>query len=154
TTYGISLDEPVAALIARLESEGKTAVVVQRGDHLLGALAIADQPRENARDTVQKLRDLGLHDLIMLTGDQPRVAGAIARSVGLEEVRAGLKPEGKLAAVREIMRRSGPTAMLGDGVNDAPALATATVGIAMGALGSDVALETADVALMADDLAM
>jgi Cd2+/Zn2+-exporting ATPase len=135
-----------------LEAAGRTTVVVGRDDRALGVIAGIDPARPGARDAVRALRDLGLAAVAMLSGDQPRVAAAIAPAVGIEDVRAGLLPEDKLAAVRDLMQRHGATAMVGDGVNDAPALATATVGIAMGAAGSDVALETADVALMSDDL--
>jgi Cd2+/Zn2+-exporting ATPase len=127
-------------------------MLVQRGEQLLGALALADLPRENAAATIRRLASLGVEKVVMLTGDNEKVARAIAEQVGITEVRAGLLPEDKLAAIREIMRGSGNTAMIGDGVNDAPALASATVGIAMGAAGTDVALETSDIALMADDL--
>lgn len=135
----------------RLETQGKTVMFVQRGDRLLGLVAVADRPRDNARATMDSLRSLGVRELVMLTGDNPRVAGAIAAEVGIDDFRAGLLPRDKLAAIEEIGERVGNVGMLGDGVNDAPALARASVGIAMGAAGTDVALETADVALMADD---
>ncbi len=138
----------------RLEADGNTVVLVQRSNQLLGTIAVADRPRENARDTLERLRALGIAELVMLTGDNPRVAQAIATEVGLDEFRAGLLPEDKLKAIEEISERIGAVGMLGDGVNDAPALARASVGIAMGAAGTDVALETADVALMADDLSV
>lgn len=138
----------------RLESEGKTVVFVRRGEQLLGSIAVADRPRDNARQTLDDLRALGVTELVMLTGDNPRVARAIAGEVGLERYRAGLLPEDKLTEVDELSGRLGDVGMLGDGVNDAPALARASVGIAMGAAGTDVALETADVALMADDLSV
>ncbi|MDG2308633.1 MAG: cation-translocating P-type ATPase [Candidatus Binatia bacterium] len=137
-----------------LEAEGKTVILVGRGAELLGTIAVADRPRSNARETLDRLRGLGVSELVMLTGDNPRVAGAIAAEVGLEDYRAGLLPEDKLAAIEELTARVGDVGMLGDGVNDAPALARASVGIAMGAAGTDVALETADVALMADDLSV
>ena len=129
-------------------------ILVGRGAELLGTIAVADRPRSNARETLDRLRGLGVSELVMLTGDNPRVAGAIAAEVGLEDYRAGLLPEDKLAAIEELTARVGDVGMLGDGVNDAPALARASVGIAMGAAGTDVALETADVALMADDLSV
>lgn len=137
-----------------LEADGNTVILVQRDGALLGTIAVADRPRDNARESLQRLRDLGVTELVMLTGDNPRVAKAIATEVGLNDFRAGLLPADKLTAIEEISDRSGDVGMLGDGVNDAPALARASVGIAMGAAGTDVALETADVALMADDLSV
>ena len=138
----------------RLESEGNTVILVQRDGDLLGAIAVADRPRDNARESLERIRELGVAELVMLTGDNPRVARAIAAEVGVDDFRAGLLPEDKLSAIEELSQRSGDVGMLGDGVNDAPALARASVGIAMGAAGTDVALETADVALMADDLSV
>jgi Zn2+/Cd2+-exporting ATPase len=138
--------------VAALEAEGKTTVVIGQAGRLIGVIAVADRPRAEARATLARLRGLGVSRLVMLTGDNERVAGAVARAVGLTDVRADLLPADKLQAIRGLAGQHGRVAMVGDGVNDAPALATATVGIAMGAGGSDAALETADVALMADDL--
>jgi len=121
-------------------------------DRFLGILGLADEPRGTARATLEQLRSLGIKALIMLTGDNERVATSISEQVGLTQYRANLLPEEKVAAIKVLLDRYGRVAMVGDGVNDAPALATSTVGIAMGASGTDVALETADVALMADDL--
>ncbi len=115
-------------------------------------IAVRDTIRANARTAVAALHDVGVRKVVMLTGDNARTAGVIAREVGIDEVHADLKPEDKAAKVRELTARYGHVAMVGDGVNDAPALAEASVGVAMGAAGTDVALETADVALMADDL--
>ena len=115
-------------------------------------LAIRDNIRPNAARAIAALHAAGIQQVVMLTGDNERTAQAIAREVGIDEVYADLKPEDKAAQVRELAERYGHVAMVGDGVNDAPALAEATVGVAMGAAGTDVALETADVALMADDL--
>ena len=142
---------PVDETIARLEREGKTVVLVGTGERLLGAIAIADEPRREAAWAVSTLREAGVR-VVMLTGDNEGTARAVAGAVGIEEYRAGLLPEEKLAEIRRLEAESGHVAMVGDGVNDAPALATATVGIAMGAAGTDTALETADVALMGDDL--
>lgn len=138
--------------IRRLEAEGNTVVLVGGTAHVWGLMAIRDNVRPNARQAMLALREVGVEKIVMLTGDNERTAHAIAREAGIEEVHAELKPEDKVAKVRELTRRYGHVAMVGDGVNDAPALAEATVGIAMGAAGTDVALETADVALMADDL--
>jgi Zn2+/Cd2+-exporting ATPase len=139
--------------IDALEADGKTAVVVADADQrALGLIAVADELRPEAAAVVSSLRELGIERVLMLTGDNERVAAAIARRVGIDNWRAGLLPEDKTAAIESLRREHGAIAMLGDGVNDAPALAVAEIGIAMGAAGSEVALETADVALMADDL--
>ena len=142
----------LAETVAALEAEGKTTMAVRAGDRFLGVLALADAPRPGVRATLQALLELGIRKLVMLTGDNPAVARRIAAEVGVTDVRAGLLPDQKLEAIRELQAEHGAVAMIGDGVNDAPALATATVGIAMGGAGTAVALETADVALMADDL--
>ncbi len=142
----------VTAAVARLEGEGKTTMTVSQGGVFLGVLALADQPRPAVQETLQQLLDLGIRKLVMLTGDNAQVAERIAAEIGVTDVRAGLLPEHKLEAIQALEREHGAIAMTGDGVNDAPALATATVGIAMGGAGTAVALETADVALMADDL--
>jgi len=150
---GPPVPDEIVRRVEALEEKGQTTMIVQDGDRFLGIIGLADQPRESARPTLERLRSLGIRSLIMLTGDNERVAEAVAHMVGLEEYRANLLPDEKVAAVQELLERYGRVAMVGDGVNDAPALATSTVGIAMGAGGSDVALETADVALMADNLA-
>jgi Cd2+/Zn2+-exporting ATPase len=115
-------------------------------------LALADTLRPGVTETLAELRRLGMTETVMLTGDNARVASRIAQEAGIAVYRADLLPEDKLEAIRELVEEHGQVAMVGDGVNDAPALANATVGIAMGGAGTDVALETADVALMADDL--
>ncbi len=137
--------------IQRLQDEGKTVVLIGNDQAVHGLIAIRDSIRPNAARAVAALHAAGIEKVVMLTGDNERTARGIARELGIDEVYAGLKPEEKLAKVRELAAH-GHVAMVGDGVNDAPALAEATVGVAMGAAGSDVALETADVALMADDL--
>lgn len=138
--------------LSRLQGEGKTVVVVGDEQAPWGLLAIRDTIRPNARVAISALHAAGVEKVVMLTGDNARTAQAIAREVGIDEVYADLTPEGKVTKVRELAQRHGHVAMVGDGVNDAPALAEATVGVAMGVAGTDVALETADVALMADDL--
>jgi Cd2+/Zn2+-exporting ATPase len=135
------------------EGSGRTVVGLSVGGEVRGWIALADRPRESAVRALAELRALGVERLVMLTGDHPDVGEAVGRALGVDEVRAGLLPEQKVQAVRELEARYGAVAMVGDGVNDAPALAAARVGIAMGAAGSDTALETADVALMGDDLA-
>jgi Cd2+/Zn2+-exporting ATPase len=145
------LGAAAAAAIARLRSEGRTTMAVRHGDADLGVIGLMDTPRAAARDALARLRQLGITRMIMISGDNQKVADAIARDVGLTEAWGDLMPEDKVEAIRKL-RAQQKVAMVGDGVNDAPAMANATVGIAMGAAGSDVALETADVALMADDL--
>ncbi len=138
--------------INHLQSEGKTVVVVGNEQAPWGVIAIRDNIRPNARQAIEALHAAGVEKVVMLTGDNERTAQAIAGELGIDEVYANLKPEDKVTQVRQLAQRYGHVAMVGDGVNDAPALAEATVGVAMGAAGTDVALETADVALMADDL--
>jgi Cd2+/Zn2+-exporting ATPase len=135
-----------------LQAEGKTVVLVGTDDELEGIIALGDTVRPEAARAVERLAELGVDHTVMLTGDNERTARAIAREVGVDDYRAELLPEEKVEAVEELREEYGSVAMVGDGVNDAPALATATVGIAMGAAGSDTALETADVALLSDDL--
>ncbi|WP_435144862.1 heavy metal translocating P-type ATPase [Halobaculum sp. P14] len=137
--------------VPKLQSEGKTVVLVGTEDRLEGLVAVADTVRPEATRTVAALRENGLHT-VMLTGDNDRTARAVGDEVGVDEVRAELLPEDKVAAVEDLLDEHGDVAMVGDGINDAPALATASVGVAMGAAGTDTALETADVALLADDL--
>ncbi|MGW8307417.1 MAG: heavy metal translocating P-type ATPase [Achromobacter pulmonis] len=135
-----------------LEELGKTTMLVRREGVFVGVLALADTTRAGIREVFTKLASLGIRETFMLTGDNEPVAKAVAASVGITNVRAGLLPEDKLKVIDELMHDHPQVAMVGDGVNDAPAMARATVGIAMGGAGTDVALETADVALMGDDL--
>ncbi len=148
---GPGIPVSLASRIEALENDGRTVFALRHGDRYLGAIGLMDTPREAARATIERLRALGMTSMVMLSGDNPRVADSIAASVGLERAVGDLMPEDKVAEIRKL-RAVGEVAMVGDGVNDAPALAAASVGIAMGAAGSDVALETADVALMADRL--
>lgn len=147
----ISLDR-VRDEISRLQHEGKTVVLLGDDQRVWGMLALRDNVRPNARKAIEALHTVGVRNVVMLTGDNLRTAQTIARELGIDQVYADLKPEDKVVKVRELAQKYGHVAMVGDGVNDAPALAEATVGIAMGTAGTDVALETADVALMADDL--
>ncbi len=150
TEEGIDLSEGARASLALLRREGKTPILV--ADHrLIGTLAVADTLRPKAAATVRALRAMDVPRLVLLTGDHSEVAAAVAAQLGVDEVQAELLPEEK-ARVVEAYAAAGVTAMVGDGVNDAPALATATVGIAMGSAGTDAAMETADVLLMGDDL--
>ena len=139
--------------VADFTRRGYTAVLVAAGGLPVGAIAVVDEPREAARESLELLRAHGIRRIAMLTGDHAAAAEALAESLGIDEVRADLLPGEKAEAIAALRRQYGTLAMVGDGVNDAPALATADVGIAMGAAGSAAALETADVALMADELA-
>jgi Cd2+/Zn2+-exporting ATPase len=138
--------------LEQLAAEGNTPVCVGTESAVLGLVAVADSERDEAQRVVEELRALGIERIVMLTGDHDSTARTVAERLGVDEYYAGLLPEEKAQKVREMEAKLGAVAMIGDGVNDAPALASATVGIAMGAVASDVALETADVALMADDL--
>lgn len=141
-----------SAQVEALQKQGKTVVLVGTDADVLGAIAVADTVREDAREAVAALHAQGIRHVVMLTGDNEATAAAIAEKLGVDEYRAELLPEQKVEAIRELEARFGGVAMVGDGVNDAPALAASKVGIAMGAAGTDTALETADAALMADDL--
>ena len=141
---------PLAGDVTRMQQAGATAVLVEDDGQVIGAIAVRDELRPEAAEVVAQLRRDGYH-VAMLTGDNEATATALARDVGIEDVHAELRPEDK-ARLIEQLRAQRPTAMVGDGVNDAPALATADIGIAMGAMGTDVAIETADVALMGEDL--
>ena len=147
-----TLPHTASEIADRLHAEGKTAILVGNADGVIGVLGVADAVRPAAAAMIAALKRLGVKRTVMVTGDNERVAKAIAAEVGIDEVYADLLPEQKLTVVRDLLQR-GSVAMIGDGVNDAPALATATIGVAMGGAGTDVALETADVVLMADDLA-
>ncbi|MDQ3225027.1 MAG: heavy metal translocating P-type ATPase [Chloroflexota bacterium] len=144
--------EKTKAVFARFEREAKTAMVVVRGAKPLGYIAIADKVRPHAREAVASLRASGISRVIMLTGDNEGTARAAAAELGITEFHAGLLPSDKIGIVNELENGGHRTAFVGDGVNDAPALAASTLGIAMGAAGTDVAIETADIALMSDDL--
>ncbi len=149
---GLSPNDVLRRQVDELEKTGRSTMVVSKGNQFLGILGLADTARPNVPQVMKSLRALGIEHLVMLTGDNDDVARNIASEVGLTEVQAELMPEDKLRIVKELEVKYNAIAMIGDGVNDAPALATATVGIAMGGAGTAVALETADVALMGDDL--
>ncbi|XHR27758.1 MAG: heavy metal translocating P-type ATPase [Chthoniobacteraceae bacterium] len=160
-SLGAAPDPETARGVEALQAEGKTCVLVgelglenerpARVLRVLGVLAIADVLREEAREVVERLRELGVKKIVMLTGDNARVAAAIGAQAGVDEVHAELLPEGKVRVLKGL-KEIGPVAMVGDGINDAPALALADVGVAMGAAGTDVAMETADLVLMSDNL--
>lgn len=147
-----AVPDAVREQVARLESLGKTTMVVQSGETFLGVLGLADTVRPGMGDVLARLARQGVEKIVMLTGDNEPVARAVAASVGIVDVRASLLPEDKLKIIDAFMLGRGMVAMVGDGVNDAPAMARASIGIAMGGAGTDVALEIADVALMGDDL--
>ncbi len=148
---GVALSESVSQQLERLETDGKTTMIIALNNAVAGVIALADTPRADAKATLQRLKQLGIRQTLLLTGDNRRVGEKMTSLLGLDAVRAELMPEDKVTAIRELA--AGETvAMVGDGVNDAPALAAASVGIAMGGAGTDVALETADVALMGDEL--
>jgi Cd2+/Zn2+-exporting ATPase len=148
----IAVDPAVREELNRLSTEGKTAMLVALDGAVLGVLAMADVLREGMPEMLARLRQHGVERIVMLTGDDRRTAEAIARAAGISEVAAEQLPDDKLAAIRRLQGEGHVVAMVGDGVNDAPALAAADIGIAMGAAGTDVAIETADIALMTDDL--
>jgi Cd2+/Zn2+-exporting ATPase len=148
---GMCSDEMHAGLDAQ-PADGRTTVLVAESNQPLGIIGVADELRESAAEAVDLLHRQGVEHVALLTGDHQSAAHRLAQTVGIDEVRAGLLPQDKVAVVQDLRQRFGRLAMVGDGINDAPALAAADVGVAMGAAGSDAALETADVALMADEL--
>ena len=148
---GTPVPDAVRQAVESLQRDGRTTMIVRHGDRYLGVIGLMDKPREASKRTLIGLRELGIKRMIMISGDNQRVADAVAKQVGIDEALGDLMPEDKVAEIKRLQSEGG-VAMVGDGVNDAPAMASASVGIAMGAAGSDVALETADVALMADNL--
>ncbi|MHC1758046.1 MAG: heavy metal translocating P-type ATPase [Negativicutes bacterium] len=144
--------ETIAVQVDRLQDEGKTVMLVGTGEKFFGMIAVADEVRADSAKTIADLKQAGIRHVIMLTGDNAATAKAIAAKVGSDEFRAELLPRDKVTAIEELLKNHGKVAMVGDGINDAPAMARATVGIAMGGAGTDTALETADIVLMADDL--
>lgn len=149
---GIDVYESVFDKQTLLKTEGKTTILVSYKNAIVGIIAVADKPRENAIEALQNIRKIGVKRIVMLTGDDQITANAISSKVGISDVHSQLMPEQKLEIVRNFQHEGHVVAMVGDGINDAPALATADLGIAMGVSGTDVAIETADVALMSDDL--
>ncbi len=138
--------------IKQLQQEGKTVMILGTEDKIIGLIAVADKVRDLSKDAIIRLKEAGIERTIMLTGDNHATAQAIAQEIGVDEFHAELLPEDKVKAVKALQKKYGKIAMVGDGINDAPALATSNLGIAMGVAGTDAALETADIALMADDL--
>ncbi|CAA0188882.1 heavy metal translocating P-type ATPase [Tenacibaculum maritimum] len=151
-TKAISISEEVREMMKGFLEGGNTTMLVAYNKKLIGVLTVMDTPRKFAKETLQSLKKLGIKKMVMLTGDHQNVGEAIANEIGLSEVRGGLLPEEKVSAIQQLQKKNTKIAMVGDGVNDAPAMASSSVGIAMGAAGSDVALETADIALMSDKI--
>ncbi|MBO9730223.1 MAG: heavy metal translocating P-type ATPase [Chitinophaga sp.] len=149
---GQPMPAEVAAKVDQLEQEGNTTMVIQLNGAVIGLIALMDVPRKEATSALSLLKEIGIKKMVMLTGDNQRVATAVANKIGITDAWGSLLPEQKVAAIEKLSQEEGQVAMIGDGVNDAPAMAKSTVGIAMGAAGSAVALETADIALMADNL--
>src|SRR5690625_1366779 len=149
---GSGFNKKIDENVTELQNQGKTVMVVGTENELLAVIAVADEVRESSKEVIQKLHQLGIENTIMLTGDNKATANAIGGHVGVSDFQAELMPQDKLDYIKQLRSKYGNVAMVGDGVNDAPALAASTVGIAMGGAGTDTALETADVALMGDDL--
>ena len=150
----MTLTSEIRSKMESLLQEGHTAMLVGYDNSIVGLVSVMDVPRKTAVDTLKRLKAIGIKRMVMLTGDHQNVGEAIAKQIGLTEAKGNLLPEDKVEAIKALMQRDGKIAMVGDGVNDAPAMAYSTVSVAMGAAGSDVALETADVALMSDKIEM
>lgn len=149
---GTNIPENISKQMENLENGGHTAMIVYSDKQYLGILSVMDVARKEAKAALAALKKIGIRRMIMLTGDNQKVANAVAKTIGITDPMGSLLPEDKVTAIEQLREKEGKVAMVGDGVNDAPAMAKSTVGIAMGAAGSDVALETADIALMADKL--
>ncbi|MDF2855343.1 MAG: cadA [Neobacillus sp.] len=147
-----SIPHDIMKQITTLQNQGKTVMIIGKEQVIIGLIAVADEVRESSRKVIERLHHLGIKQTVMLTGDNQATARAISRQTGVKSYEAELLPENKLVKIKNLKDEYGRVAMVGDGVNDAPALASATVGIAMGGAGTDTALETADIALMNDDL--
>lgn len=147
-----SMPRDILKIIRQFEDDGKTSMLISKSGTIIGIIAIMDVPRVESKGIVRLLKKMGIDRVVMLTGDNPKVASSISKKVGISEVEAGLMPGDKVSAIHRILHQNIKVAMVGDGVNDAPALAASTVGISMGAAGSDVAMESADVVLMSDRL--
>ncbi|CAM4369407.1 heavy metal translocating P-type ATPase [Paenibacillus typhae] len=152
TELSIPLPDDLVNSLSNLEQSGNTAMIIRKGNDFLGLIGLMDTPKNEAAEVISRLKEIGMKQIIMITGDNQQVADAVGRTIGLTDAWGGLLPEDKVAAIQKLEQKERKVAMVGDGVNDAPAMAKSTVGIAMGAAGSDVALETADIALMSDQL--
>lgn len=152
TENGVIITDEEEIYVKSEEEQGQTVIFVSNLQNMLGAISIADTVREDAERLIKNLKSLGIEKVVMLTGDNKRAAAAISKKLGIDEYYAELLPEEKVEKLEELQKQFGPTAMVGDGVNDAPALASADLGIAIGGAGTDVAMETADVVLMSDEV--
>jgi len=150
--HHVIVSDEIKTQMNELLADGHTAMLVAYKNQLAGLISVMDVPRESAKNTLNSLKAIGIKKMIMLTGDHQNVGDSIARQIGLTEAKGNLLPEDKVTAIQELKQQHTKVAMVGDGVNDAPAMTSSTVGIAMGAMGSDLALETADVALMSDKI--
>ncbi len=150
--FPISIESSIFKQITNLQSEGKTVMILGTANEILCLIAVADRLRKSSREVIRKLHQLGIEKTVILTGDNKRTAEAIGKGIGVSEIHSELLPEDKLNSIKSLRKMYKNVAMVGDGVNDAPALAASTVGVAMGGAGTDTALETADIALMSDDL--
>ncbi|MET1030913.1 heavy metal translocating P-type ATPase [Domibacillus tundrae] len=148
----LAIPEHVQQSVSQLQAQGKTVMLIGTGEEIKGYTAVADQVRDSSLSIIQKLKKIGIEKTVMLTGDNKAAGASIGKQLGLTDVQAELMPQDKLDVIKSLRAQHGHVAMVGDGINDAPALASASVGIAMGGAGTDTALETADIALMADDL--
>ncbi len=151
-TAGISLSKTVQSDIDRLREIGKAVVIIADANEILGVLGLSDTIKEGAKASIQQLCDIGVTDTILLTGDNAKSAEFVGKKVGIKQIISSLLPESKVHAVKDLLKKHGSVCMVGDGVNDAPALKTASVGIAMGTMGSDIAIDAADIAIMGDDI--
>ncbi|RCW57481.1 cation-translocating P-type ATPase [Halanaerobium sp. ST460_2HS_T2] len=149
---GIKIPEKIERKKNKLEKQGRTVVVVSEAEKIIALISIADRPRENAYQIAEKLKRVGIKKVVMLTGDNERIAESVAEELNLDGYKAELLPEDKVKAVEEYQKEGYKVAMVGDGINDTPSLVTADIGIAMGAAGTDAAIDTADITLMADNL--
>ncbi len=147
-----NIDTVTNQKIIELREQGKAIIIVSDGESILGVIALADKIKENSKQAVSSLLDAGITNTVLLTGDNEKSAAFIANKVGITSVKSSLTPKGKVDAIKQMMENSTDICMVGDGVNDAPALKTATVGVAMGTMGSDIAIEAADIAIMGDDI--
>ncbi len=148
----VNIDFTIKEKIQNYQNTGKTVILMGNSKNIIALFTVVDTIRKDSKKAISSLKKIGINHIVMLTGDHEVTAKAVANQVGIEDYRSGLMPEDKLKYVEDLVKQVGKVAMIGDGINDAPALATATVGIAMGVAGTDVALETADITLMGDDL--
>lgn len=149
--HGIEINDAAELVLAQFRNEGKAAILVAGKDKLLGAVTLSDTLRDTSSDMIKRLREIGTH-AVLLTGDHRQTAAYFAKQVGITDVHAGFLPEQKVSEIAALQKKGKKVCMIGDGVNDAPALKTADVSVAMGAMGSDIAIEAADIALMSDDI--